>query len=180
MLPRRGRGNAFPASSYKDATSSSRPRGTTPGAMGAMGSGQESHETPGEARGQGAGRWVLDEGGVQLARFMVIVGASLKELLDQGRFLLLQLGDAFALVSHLLHRTEEENAAQMRKTPASDAGMRTPVVNPALAGASWVPLPQQLCSQTPAAASASSRDLHCPSGILTQLSAGHSCMTGGA
>ena len=74
-----------------------------------MGFEQESHETPGKARGWGAGRRALDEGGVQLARFMVIVGTSLKELLDQCRFLLLQLGDAFALVSHLLHGTEEEN-----------------------------------------------------------------------
>lgn len=33
---------------------------------------------------------------------MVAVGTSLKELLDQSRFLLLQLGDAFTLVGHLL------------------------------------------------------------------------------
>ena len=111
MLPRSGQGNAFLASSCKGATGSSRPRDTTPGAAGARGFGQESHETPGEARGRGTGRWALDECGVQLARFMVIAGASLKELLDQGRFLLLQLGDAFALVGHLLHGTEEENAA---------------------------------------------------------------------
>lgn len=102
LLPRQGQGNAFPASSCRDTTGSSRPRDMTPGATGAMSFGQESHETPGEARGQGAGRQALDEGGVQLARFMVIVGTSLKELLDQGGFLLLQLGDAFALVCHLL------------------------------------------------------------------------------
>lgn len=59
--------------------------------------------------GQGR-RHVLDEGGVQLAHLMVVVGTSLKELLDQGRFLLLQLGDALALVGHLLHKTGEENA----------------------------------------------------------------------
>lgn len=52
--------------------------------------------------GMGRGRHVLDEGGVQLAHLMVVVGTSLKELLDQGRFLLLQLGDALTFVSHLL------------------------------------------------------------------------------
>lgn len=104
--PQAGQGNTFLASSC-----SSRPRDPTPGATGAMGSGQESHKTPEEARGCGVGRQALDEGGVQLARFMVIAGTSLKELLDQGGFLLLQLGDAFTLVGHLLHGTEEENAA---------------------------------------------------------------------
>lgn len=118
MLPRQGWGNTFLATSCRDATSSSRPLDMMPGATGTMGLGQESHKTPREARGWGAGRWALDEGGVQLARFMVIAGASLKKLLDQGRFLLLQLGDAFALVGHLLHRTEEENAAQRRKALA--------------------------------------------------------------
>lgn len=53
----------------------------------------------------GRRRPVLDEGGVQLAHLMVVVGTGLKELLDQGRFLLLQLGDALTLVSHLLHKT---------------------------------------------------------------------------
>lgn len=48
---------------------------------------------------------MLDEGGVQLAHLMVVVGTSLKELLDEGRFLLLQLSDALTLVSHLLHKT---------------------------------------------------------------------------
>lgn len=59
--------------------------------------------------GQGR-QHVLDEGGVQLAHLMVVVGTSLKELLDQGRFLLLQLGDALALISHLLHKIRKENA----------------------------------------------------------------------
>jgi len=49
-----------------------------------------------------SGRRALDEGGVQLARLLVTAGTSLKELLDEGRFLLLQLGDALALVGHLL------------------------------------------------------------------------------
>lgn len=80
-----------------------------------MGFGHQSHKTPGEAQGRGAGRQALDEGRVQLARLMVIAGASLEELLDQRRLLLLQLGDAFALVSHLLHGTEEKNAAQRGK-----------------------------------------------------------------
>lgn len=57
----------------------------------------------------GQGRHMLDEGGVQLAHLMVVVGMSLKELLDQGRFLLLQLGDVLTLVSYLLHKTGEEN-----------------------------------------------------------------------
>lgn len=48
---------------------------------------------------------------------MVAAGTSLKELLDQSRLLLLQLGDAFTLVGHLLYRTEEENADQSFAVP---------------------------------------------------------------
>lgn len=55
---------------------------------------------------------MLDEGGVQLAHFVIAAGTCLKELLDQSRFLLFQLGDAFTLVSHLLHWKEERSAAQ--------------------------------------------------------------------
>lgn len=109
-------------------------------------------------RGSTGGQ-ALDEGGVQLACFMVAVGTSLKELLDQSRFLLLQLGDAFTLVGHLLHRTEEENADQSSAVPEASvsrarlscskpphspkcARMRIPVLSVALAGYLWCLLPR--------------------------------------
>lgn len=44
----------------------------------------------------------LDEGGVQGPGILLAEGTGLKQLLDEGRFLLLQLRDPFTLVSHLL------------------------------------------------------------------------------
>ena len=50
--------------------------------------------------------WCLysDEGGVHGAAVMRAPGASLKQLFDQSRLLLLQLSDALTLICHLLHR----------------------------------------------------------------------------
>lgn len=45
---------------------------------------------------------ISDEGGVQGAAVVGASGTGLKELLDEGRLLLLQLGDAFTLLSYLL------------------------------------------------------------------------------
>lgn len=79
-----------------------------------LGQEPQPHQPPGEAQygARSAGRQVLDEGGVQLVHFVIAAGTCLKELLDQSRFLLFQLGDAFTLVSHLLHWKEKINAAQ--------------------------------------------------------------------
>lgn len=49
-----------------------------------------------------------DEGGIQRAGVLCAAGSSLKQLLDQGGFLLLQLGDALALLRHLLRKRERE------------------------------------------------------------------------
>lgn len=48
---------------------------------------------------------ISDEGGVQGAAVVGASGTGLKELLDEGRLLLLQLGDAFTLLSYLLGTT---------------------------------------------------------------------------
>lgn len=68
---------------------------------------------------------MLDESGVQLTCLMIIAGTSLKELLDQGRFFLLQLGDALTLVSHLLDGTEENAAQEENTTICCAAGAGT-------------------------------------------------------
>lgn len=49
----------------------------------------------------------LDEGGIQLVGFMVILGPSFKQLLDEGGLLLLQLGDPLALIGHLLQSKQK-------------------------------------------------------------------------
>lgn len=49
---------------------------------------------------------ISDEGGVQGAAVMGASGTGLKELLDEGRLLLLQLGDALTLLSYLLGMTD--------------------------------------------------------------------------
>lgn len=49
-----------------------------------------------------------DEGGIQHAGVLRAAGSGLKQLLDQGRLLLLQLGDALALLRHLLRAGEKD------------------------------------------------------------------------
>lgn len=49
-------------------------------------------------------RLYSDEGGVHGAAVVRAPGASLKQLFDQSRLLLLQLSDALTLISHLLRR----------------------------------------------------------------------------
>lgn len=46
--------------------------------------------------------WRSDEGGVECAAVVSVASASFKQLLDQRRFLLLQLSDALALLCHFL------------------------------------------------------------------------------
>lgn len=46
----------------------------------------------------------LDKCGVERAAVMSITSTSLKQLFDQSRFLLLQLSDAIAFLTHLLQK----------------------------------------------------------------------------
>lgn len=61
-----------------------------------------------------------DEGGIQRAGVLRAARPSLKQLLDQGGFLLLQLGDALALLRHLL-REKREREINGRRVGACDA-----------------------------------------------------------
>lgn len=55
-----------------------------------------------------------DEGGVHGAAVVRAPGASLKQLFDQSRLLLLQLSDALTLISHLLHRGIDRDGGMER------------------------------------------------------------------
>ena len=66
-------------------------------------------------------RWPLDEGGVQRPRVLLAEGSGLKQLLDEGRLLLLQLCDPFALVGHLLAWGGQSRHARPPATPSPPA-----------------------------------------------------------
>lgn len=59
----------------------------------------------------------LDEGGVQGPGILLAEGTGLKQLLDEGRFLLLQLCDPFTLVGHLLAGGGAVRACQAASYP---------------------------------------------------------------
>lgn len=78
--------------------------------------------------GRRSGRVYLfsDEGGVQGAGVLRAAGSRLKKLLYQGRLLLLQLGDALALLRHLLEQSRKEPVSRFRSSDklAGFAGRR--------------------------------------------------------